>query len=93
MRSVMTDRFQPFLSIGDRTRSFLKIQDGCDYGCSYCTIPLARGRSRNPEIQTIIKEAEQIAGRGMKEIVITGVNIGDFGRSTGILLPVFSRNL
>jgi len=77
------DSFNPSFSMGDRTRSFLKIQDGCDYGCSYCTIPLARGRSRNPEISTLINEAEQIAERGIKEIVLTGVNIGDFGRSTG----------
>jgi threonylcarbamoyladenosine tRNA methylthiotransferase MtaB len=78
-----TDSFNPSFSLGDRTRSFLKVQDGCDYGCSYCTIPLARGRSRNPEISTIIREAEHIAERGVKEIVITGVNIGDFGKSTG----------
>jgi threonylcarbamoyladenosine tRNA methylthiotransferase MtaB len=78
-----TDSFNPSFSLGDRTRSFLKIQDGCDYGCSYCTIPLARGQSRNPEISTIIHEAEHIAGSGVKEIVITGVNIGDFGKSTG----------
>jgi len=78
-----TDSFNPSFSIGDRTRSFLKVQDGCDYGCSYCTVPLARGQSRNPEISTIISEAEHIAGRGVKEIVITGVNIGDFGKSTG----------
>lgn len=70
-------------SIGDRTRSFLKVQDGCDYGCTYCTIPLARGRSRNPEVSSIISEAEKIAARGVKEIVLTGVNIGDFGKSTG----------
>ena len=75
--------FNPSFSIGDRTRSFLKVQDGCDYGCSYCTIPLARGRSRNPEISAIISEAEKIAERGVKEIVMTGVNIGDFGKSTG----------
>jgi threonylcarbamoyladenosine tRNA methylthiotransferase MtaB len=78
-----TDIFIPSYSMGDRTRSFLKVQDGCDYGCSYCTIPLARGRSRNPEISSIIGEAEKIAGRGVKEIVITGVNIGDFGNQTG----------
>jgi threonylcarbamoyladenosine tRNA methylthiotransferase MtaB len=77
------DSFNPSFSMGDRTRSFLKVQDGCDYGCSYCTIPLARGRSRNPEISTIIREAEQIAGRNVKEIVLTGVNVGDFGKSTG----------
>ena len=72
------DSFNPSFYMGDRTRSFLKIQDGCDYGCSYCTIPLARGRSRNPEISTLINEAEQIAERGIKEIVLTCVNIGDF---------------
>jgi threonylcarbamoyladenosine tRNA methylthiotransferase MtaB len=77
------DSFNPSFSLGDRTRSFLKVQDGCDYGCSYCTIPLARGRSRNPEISTIVSEAEQIAGKGVKEIVLTGVNVGDFGKSTG----------
>ncbi len=75
--------FNESFSMNDRTRSFLKIQDGCDYGCSYCTIPMARGRSRNPEISTIISEAEKIAERGVKEIVLTGVNIGDFGKSTG----------
>jgi threonylcarbamoyladenosine tRNA methylthiotransferase MtaB len=78
-----TDTYNSSFSIGDRTRSFLKVQDGCDYGCSYCTIPLARGKSRNPEIASLMREAEQIAGRGLKEIVITGVNIGDFGKSTG----------
>lgn len=78
-----TDSFNISYSLGDRTRSFLKVQDGCDYGCSYCTIPIARGRSRNPDISTIIAEAKLIAGRGIKEIVITGVNIGDFGKSTG----------
>jgi threonylcarbamoyladenosine tRNA methylthiotransferase MtaB len=80
---IPADSFKPSFSVGDRTRSFLKIQDGCDYGCSYCTIPLARGRSRNPDISTIINEAKYIAGTGIKEIVLTGVNIGDFGRSTG----------
>jgi len=78
-----TDNYNASFSLGDRTRSFLKIQDGCDYGCSYCTIPLARGGSRNPEIPVIIREAAEIAARGIKEIVITGVNIGDFGKSTG----------
>lgn len=76
-------RFFPSYSIGDRTRSFLKIQDGCDYGCSYCTVPLARGASRNPDIGSIIREASDIAVNGVKEIVLTGVNIGDFGKSTG----------
>jgi threonylcarbamoyladenosine tRNA methylthiotransferase MtaB len=78
-----TDSFNPSFSLGDRTRSFLKVQDGCDYGCSYCTIPKARGRSRNPEISSIISEAEYIARKGVKEVVLTGVNIGDFGKSTG----------
>lgn len=78
-----TDNFYPSSSLGDRTRSFLKVQDGCNYGCSYCTIPAARGRSRNPEISSIINEAVKIARRGIKEVVITGVNIGDFGRSDG----------
>jgi threonylcarbamoyladenosine tRNA methylthiotransferase MtaB len=78
-----SDTFNSSYSLGDRTRSFLKVQDGCDFGCSYCTIPLARGQSRNPEISSIIVEAEKIAERGVKEIVITGVNIGDFGKSTG----------
>ncbi|MBK7628468.1 MAG: tRNA (N(6)-L-threonylcarbamoyladenosine(37)-C(2))-methylthiotransferase MtaB [Bacteroidales bacterium] len=78
-----SDSFNQSYSMGDRTRSFLKVQDGCDYGCSYCTIPLARGKSRNPEIDSILSEAEKIAEIGVKEIVITGVNIGDFGKSTG----------
>lgn len=77
------ESFNKSFSLGDRTRSFLKIQDGCDYGCSYCTIPLARGRSRNPDIATLISEAEQIASAGLKEIVLTGVNVGDYGKSTG----------
>ena len=77
------DSYNPSYSIGDRTRSFLKVQDGCDYGCSYCTIPLARGRSRNPGISTLVAESEKIAEKGVKEIVLTGVNIGDFGKSTG----------
>jgi threonylcarbamoyladenosine tRNA methylthiotransferase MtaB len=75
--------FNTSYSLGDRTRSFLKVQDGCDYGCSYCTIPMARGRSRNPDIGSLILEAGKIAGRGVKEVVLTGVNIGDFGKSTG----------
>lgn len=78
-----SDSFNTSYSIGDRTRSFLKVQDGCDYGCSYCTIPMARGRSRNPDIASLTREAGDIAGRGVKEIVLTGVNIGDFGKSTG----------
>ncbi len=70
-------------SLGERTRSFLKVQDGCDYHCSYCTVWRARGESRNAPISDIIKQAESIAASGVQEIVITGVNTGDFGRSTG----------
>ena len=77
------DRFFPSFSAGDRTRSFLKVQDGCDYKCSYCTIPIARGKSRNQDIASIVREAELIAREGTKEIVLTGVNIGDFGKTTG----------
>ncbi|MES2838566.1 MAG: tRNA (N(6)-L-threonylcarbamoyladenosine(37)-C(2))-methylthiotransferase MtaB [Bacteroidota bacterium] len=67
-------------SIGDRTRAFLKVQDGCDYTCSYCTIPLARGISRSDKIENVIKNATEIAEKGIKEIVLTGVNIGDYGK-------------
>ncbi|MEG1574652.1 MAG: tRNA (N(6)-L-threonylcarbamoyladenosine(37)-C(2))-methylthiotransferase MtaB [Bacteroidales bacterium] len=74
--------FSPSCSRGDRTRYFLKVQDGCDYYCSYCTIPMARGRSRNGTIHTIVKQAEEVAAEGGKEIVITGVNIGDFGKTS-----------
>lgn len=70
-------------SSGERTRSFLKVQDGCDYKCSYCTIPKARGKSRNLSIAELVEQAHQIALLGIKEIVLTGVNIGDFGRTTG----------
>lgn len=70
-------------SFGDRTRSFLKVQDGCDYYCTYCTIPFARGRSRNDSIQNTVAEAREIVGKGTLEIILTGVNIGDFGKSTG----------
>lgn len=73
----------PAFSQGERTRSFLKVQDGCDYHCSYCTIPLARGKSRNLSIATIVGEAKKIAAKGMVEVVLTGVNTGDFGKSTG----------
>lgn len=75
--------FYPSFSMGDRTRSFLKVQDGCDYRCSYCTVPIARGRSRNQDIRSLVAEAEKIAVKGIREIVLTGVNIGDFGKSTG----------
>ena len=70
-------------SRGDRTRYFLKVQDGCDYFCTYCTIPFARGRSRNPYVSELVEQATRAAAEGGKEIVITGVNIGDFGKSTG----------
>ena len=75
--------FFPAYSSGERTRSFLKVQDGCDYKCAYCTVPYARGASRNISISEIIPQAEAIAAEGIKEIVLTGVNTGDFGRSTG----------
>ncbi len=77
------DRFFAAYSSGDRTRSFLKVQDGCDYKCAYCTIHYARGSSRNIAIEEIVREAQEIAAAGQKEIVITGVNTGDFGRTTG----------
>lgn len=77
------ESFDPSYSIADRTRAFLKIQDGCDYYCSYCTVPLARGKSRNGSIASIVLQAELIVANGIKEIVLTGVNIADFGRSTG----------
>ena len=73
----------PAFSAGDRTRSFLKVQDGCDNFCAYCTVPYARGRSRNLPLCEIVRQAEAIAARGVREIVLTGVNTGDFGRSTG----------
>ena len=88
-----SDSFNSSFSMGDRTRSFLKVQDGCDYGCSYCTIPIARGSNRNPEISSIISAAEKIAERGIKEIVLTGVNIGAFGKSTGDSFADLIRNL
>lgn len=75
--------FVPSCSRGDRTRYFLKVQDGCNYFCTYCTIPLARGRSRNGSIASLVAQAEEVVRQGGREIVITGVNIGDFGRSTG----------
>lgn len=75
--------FTPSCSRGDRTRYFLKVQDGCDYRCSYCTIPMARGRSRSASIAEIVSQARDVAREGGREIVITGVNIGDFGRRAG----------
>lgn len=75
-----TDFFIGSYSIGDRTRAFLKVQDGCDYKCTYCTIPLARGISRSDTIENVLKNAKEIAARDIKEIVLTGVNIGDYGK-------------
>lgn len=75
--------FAPSCSRGDRTRFFLKVQDGCDYFCSYCTIPFARGRSRNGTVASMVEQARQAVAEGGKEIVLTGVNIGDFGKTTG----------
>ena len=84
--TVKTSEIRTFAescSRGDRTRYFLKVQDGCNYYCTYCTIPIARGKSRNGSIASLVQQAEQVAKEGGKEIVITGVNIGDFGCSTG----------
>jgi threonylcarbamoyladenosine tRNA methylthiotransferase MtaB len=78
-----SDIFIPSFSVGGRTRSFLKVQDGCDYGCSYCTIPAARGSSRSPSIKSIKEETLILAEKGVKEVVLTGVNTGDFGKRTG----------
>lgn len=72
-------------SFGDRTRSFLKVQDGCDYKCTFCTIPMARGRSRSDTVENVVANAWKIAERGVKEIVLTGVNIGDFGNGTAVI--------
>lgn len=83
VRTAQIRSFMPSCSCGDRTRYFLKVQDGCDYYCTYCTIPFARGRSRNGSVASMVAQAEEVARRGGKEIVITGVNIGDFGRTTG----------
>lgn len=84
VRSAYKDirSFSPSCSADDRTRHFLKVQDGCDYFCSYCTIPFARGRSRNGSIESMVKQAEEVVAKGGKEIVLTGVNIGDFGKTT-----------
>ena len=80
--------FHSSWSVNDRTRTFLKVQDGCDYNCSFCTIPMARGKSRSDTINNVVKNAKELAGQGVKEIVLTGVNLGDF-RS----LPVDSVNI
>jgi threonylcarbamoyladenosine tRNA methylthiotransferase MtaB len=83
IREVNT--FHNAFSFGDRTRSFLKVQDGCDYKCAFCTIPLARGRSRSDTVENVVANAEKIAQMGVKEIVLTGVNIGDFGNGTEVI--------
>lgn len=85
--------FHPAVSSGDRTRSFLKVQDGCDYFCAFCTIPLARGRSRSADIATTLSEARKAAEAGAREIVLTGVNIGDFGKARGESLLDLCRAL
>ena len=72
--------FNPSFSINDRTRTFLKVQDGCDYNCSFCTIPMARGKSRSDSIENVVNNAKSLAANGVKEIVLTGVNLGDFGK-------------
>lgn len=83
IREVNT--FHNAFSFGDRTRSFLKVQDGCDYKCSFCTIPLARGKSRSDTVESVVANAQKIAEMGVKEIVLTGVNIGDFGNGTEVI--------
>lgn len=87
------EHFFPAYSVGGRTRAFLKVQDGCNYMCSYCTIPIARGRSRSGSIDEAVREAELIAARGVKEIVLTGVNTGEFGRGHGESLEGLLRAL
>lgn len=83
VRTADIRTFMPSCSCGSRTRYFLKVQDGCDYYCTYCTIPKARGRSRNGTIASLVRQAQEAAAQGGREIVITGVNIGDFGHTTG----------
>src|SRR3954453_7254269 len=72
--------FNAAFSINDRTRTFLKVQDGCDYNCSFCTIPAARGKSRSDTVESVVNNVQQLATTGVKEIVLTGVNLGDFGK-------------
>ena len=81
--------FNASFSLTDRTRTFLKVQDGCDYSCSFCTIPMARGKSRSNTIENVIKDAQQLAAQGVKEIVLTGVNLGDFGIIDGSRITDF----
>jgi len=78
-------------SFGDRTRSFLKVQDGCDYKCSFCTIPLARGKSRSNTVENVVADTKKIAEQGVKEIVLTGVNLGDFGNGTAVIEGVLPK--
>ena len=82
-KAILENETLPAYSSGERTRSFLKVQDGCNNFCAYCTVPYARGRSRNIPICELVKQAEQIAAKGIREVVLTGVNTGDFGRTTG----------
>src|SRR5687768_9900750 len=84
--------FHSSYSLNDRTRTFLKVQDGCDYSCSFCTIPLARGKSRSDTIENVVKNTEHLAKHGVKEIVLTGVNLGDFGLIPNNLTPALSIN-
>jgi threonylcarbamoyladenosine tRNA methylthiotransferase MtaB len=81
----LANTFRPAYSASDRTRSFLKVQDGCDYKCTFCTIPQARGQSRSAEVKDIIEQAQLLGRSGIKEIVLTGVNIGDFGKGTSVI--------
>jgi threonylcarbamoyladenosine tRNA methylthiotransferase MtaB len=90
---VEDQKFFPAHSTAERTRAFLKVQDGCDYPCTYCTIPKARGKSRNPDIQSIVEQARELSAKGLREIVLTGVNIGDFGKSTGETMTGLARAL
>jgi len=83
------DVFNPTFSFNDRTRAFLKVQDGCDYNCSFCTIPMARGKSRSDSVSNVIQNVRHLAGKGVKEIVLTGVNLGDFKSSS----PIFSTEV
>ncbi len=82
---TLADTFHPAYSHGDRTRTFLKVQDGCDYKCTFCTIPMARGKSRSATVESIVEQAREIGRSGTKEIVLTGVNIGDFGNGTQVI--------
>jgi threonylcarbamoyladenosine tRNA methylthiotransferase MtaB len=84
--------FNSSFSINDRTRTFLKVQDGCDYNCSFCTIPMARGKSRSDSISNVVKSAEMLAENGVKEIVLTGVNLGDFGKGPNGISSSLSIN-